>query len=93
MKSVAVQPLDHYHHSTRPVSEWLEENPEFHIFYVRACAAYLSNPFADEGLRCSPRVAFDAASDGFYFIFKQDNNGTCILVGENLPHVHDTDRV
>lgn len=87
MKSIAIFPLDFFYDSTVPVTNWLESDPERHGEYVRACAAYAQNRHAEEPLRCVPHVAYNVFNDSYFFIFKQDNNGTCILVGETLPPV------
>jgi hypothetical protein len=85
MKSLAIFPLDFLYDSTRPVREWLEDDAERHGEYVLACVAYARNGHFELPLRCEPRVAYDALHDTHYFIFKQDNNGTCVLVGRDLP--------
>lgn len=43
------------------------------------------------GLRDSPRVGYypTESGDGFFFIFKADNNGTTYLVGDYPPGLED----
>jgi hypothetical protein len=87
MKSVAIFPLDFYYDSTVRVTQWLENDFERHDEYVRACVEYARNPHYEAPLRCEPHVAYNVFDESYYFIFKQDNNGTCILVGEKLPPI------
>lgn len=92
LKSITLRdPLDFFDDCTVPVSAWLAKGPlERHQRYIDACAAYLANPYADE-LRMEPHVAYDVFNDTSYFIFKQDNNGTCIIVGDRLPKIPHED--
>lgn len=94
VSSIALRcPLDNFEECSIPILQWLSEpQPEMvttpldrHVEYLRACAAYASNPYADFDLRTQPHVAYNIVSDMHYFIFKQDNNGTCIIAGERLP--------
>lgn len=87
MKSLAILPLDFYYDSTISITEWLEEDPERHAEYVHAVLEYGRNGAFELPLRCVPRVAFNVFNDTHFFIFKQDNNGTCVLVGRELPPV------
>jgi len=91
LKAVAVSPRDAYQSCTVPVQTWLAANIERHDEYIRAVALYVSHPWYDGSLRDDPRVAYDAGNDDSYFIFKQDNNGTTILVGYSLPSMHSGD--
>ncbi len=87
MSSVALcAALDFFDDCTVPVLQWLTSGPlERQEDYIRACAAYAGNSYADFSLRMQPHVAYDLFNDAHYFIFKQDNNGTCIVAGEHLP--------
>lgn len=93
MKSVTLaEPLDRFEPLTIPVSVWLAKGDvQDHEKYIRACHEYLGSPHADNSLRVEPHVAYDALYDKEYFIFKQENNGTCILVGETLPRIPPED--
>jgi hypothetical protein len=88
MSSVALSAaLDFFPECTVPVLQWLTSGPlERQEEYIRACAAY-----ADFGLRTQPHVAYDVSNDAHYFIFKQDDNGTCIIAGEHLPKFSERD--
>jgi hypothetical protein len=88
MRSIALRdPLDFFIECTVPVSTWLSlGSVERHQQYIAACVAYSANQYAEE-LRMEPHVAYDLFNDTLYFIFKQDNNGTCIIVGERLPKI------
>ena len=83
MISVVLGPaLDFFDTCTVPVLQWLAAGSlERQASYIAACAAYAANPHADFDLRMQPHVAYDVFNDAHYFIFQQDNNGTCILVG------------
>ncbi len=93
MTSVALSSaLDFFDDCTVPVLQWITAGPlERHEEYIKACAVYAGNPYADLSLRMQPHVAYDVFRDTHYFIFKQDNNGTCIIVGERLPKFPERD--
>lgn len=97
MSSVALSSaLDFFDDCTVPVLQWLTSGPselrlERQEEYIKACAAYAANPYADFSLRMQPHVAYDVFNDTYYFIFKQDNNGTCLLVGHRLPKFPEMD--
>lgn len=93
MNSIALYAaLDFFEDCTVPVLQWLANGPlERHEDYIAACAAYRANSRADLNLRQPPHVAYDVLNDAHYFIFKQDNNGTCILVGDRLPESGEGD--
>jgi hypothetical protein len=93
MSSVALSAaLDFFPECTVPVLQWLTSGPlERQEEYIRACAAYAGNRYADFGLRTQPHVAYDVSNDAHYFIFKQDDNGTCIIAGEHLPKFSERD--
>jgi hypothetical protein len=78
--------LDFFDACTVPVLQWLAAGDPLarHAEYIAACAVYAADPYADFDLRMQPHVAYDVVRDAHYFIFKQDNNGTCILVGTGL---------
>lgn len=83
---VLVDALDFFEDCTVPVAQWLASgDARRHEDYIKACVVYAANPYADGRLRVQPHVAYDAVSDAHFFIFKQDNNGMCILVGKRLP--------
>lgn len=89
MRSVTLSSaLDFFDDCSIPVGAWLASgNKERHQRYITACMTYLCSEFADNELRQQPHVAYDVSNDSSYFIFKQENNGTCILVGEYLPKI------
>lgn len=92
MTCVALNALDFFEDCTVPLSKWLAEGPlDRHELYIRACAAYAKHEHADFELRMQPHVAYNVFSDQPYFIFKQENNGTCLVVGERLPQFSERD--
>ena len=92
MNCLAICALDFFEGCTVPLTKWLAEGPlDRHELYIRACAAYAKHEHADFELRMQPHVAYNVFNDQPYFIFKQDNNGTCLVVGETLPAFSERD--
>lgn len=79
-------PLDFFVEWTVDIDDWAT-SPVQVSEVVRACFAVAKCKDWDGVQRgYSGRVAYDAASDSHYFIFKLDNNGTTFLVGESIPY-------
>jgi hypothetical protein len=81
-------PLDYYESSTLSVDQWIKQQREQSATdawsdFLQAVAVVTKEPFWEWGLRLPPRVAYDPVSDGHYFIFKIDNNGTTFVVSRH----------
>jgi hypothetical protein len=99
MKVLMMAPLDWFYDSCIKVVDWLTSDDYYSSgdgvtrpddrtapwdLFLKACWAIMQTRPLDT-LRNPPYVAYDAASDSAYFIFKEDNNGTTYLVGDFLP--------
>jgi hypothetical protein len=89
-----IGPLDNFDECTTSLSEWIENRrnsrrcfpgrPEWYEELFSAISSYAKQEdcVGAFGLCCEPRVAYNAEVDSFYFIFKLENNGTTILMGD-----------
>jgi len=86
----AISPLDFFYDATVTVQEWVaytEDPPSLGLTrqqrwadFLAAVVAVSQHEYWEWELRDEPRVAYDAISDRYYFIFKIDNNGTTFVV-------------
>lgn len=92
LQAVFMCARDYFDSCTVSVTDWLHQATDerdaarryqslLHVF------SYVAKLDCCGELRQSPRLAYHAGDDSVYFIFKLDNNGDTLLVGEGLPCV------
>lgn len=93
--------LDVYEDLSWPVSQWVAKTSDWEVRAERTKAVadaikehdlfLQQNPSAvsSGGLRHEPHVFYSPHSDGPAFLFKYDNNGTTVVVGECLGALKD----